>query len=62
MACRAASAQVARETEAEIGTRAADRLTLGTLSDRDGKYELRGVPPGSHTLELLRYVARSGPG
>jgi len=29
---------------------------LGTLSDNHGRYEITGIPPGKHTLELSRYA------
>lgn len=29
---------------------------MGTLSDSLGRYEITGLPPGKHTLELVRYV------
>jgi hypothetical protein len=37
-----------------------DDLLIGAISGKDGEYELRGVPAGKHTLELLRRAAPSG--
>ena len=42
-------------------TRDGSGLVIGTLSDAEGRYVLSGVPPGTHTLELLRHVARTAP-
>ena len=41
---------------------AADGVILGALTDDDGKYDIRGVPAGTHQLELLRHAARRVPG
>ncbi len=40
----------------------ADGLVIGALTHEDGTYTLRGVPPGTHTLRLLRHVAKTRPG
>lgn len=36
-------------------------VTIGGLSDEDGRYTLRGLPPGRHTLELLRHAKPTAP-
>lgn len=45
-----------------VKVRTADGLLIGAVSDKEGKYELRGVPPGTHTLQLLRHAKRTAPG
>ncbi len=40
----------------------ADGNLVGTVSDQDGKYALQGIPPGAHTLRLLRHARRTSPG
>lgn len=44
----------------KVGTDAA--LVLGALTDKDGAYELAGVPTGKHELALLRHAVRTAPG
>ncbi len=36
-------------------------VVLGTLSDADGRYVLKHVPAGTHTLELLRHAKPTAP-
>ena len=45
-----------------VRIKAADGMILGALTNAEGKYELRGVPAGTHQLELLRHAARRTPG
>lgn len=45
-----------------VTVRTADGLVIGAVTDEQGKYELRGVPPGAHTLKLLRHAKRTAPG
>ena len=45
-----------------VTIKTADSTVIGAITDTDGKYELRGVPPGTHTLQLLRHAKRTGPG
>ncbi|HRX85949.1 MAG TPA: carboxypeptidase-like regulatory domain-containing protein [Phycisphaerae bacterium] len=45
-----------------VTIRTADGVIVGALTDRDGKYELRSVPTGTHTLQLLRHAKRTAPG
>ena len=45
-----------------VMVKTADGLVVGTLTDEAGKYELRGVPAGTHNLELLRHAKRMVPG
>jgi hypothetical protein len=45
-----------------VMVKAADGVVVGALTDEAGKYELRGVPPGTHKLELLRHAKRMVPG
>jgi len=37
-------------------------VVVGTVSDEQGAYEVSGVPPGRHTIELLRHARRTAPG
>jgi hypothetical protein len=37
-------------------------LVVGDLTDKHGRYQIAGVPPGQHKLELLRYAIRTAPG
>lgn len=39
-----------------------DELVLGAITDKDGQYEIKGVPAGEHKLELLRYAKHRPPG
>ncbi|MBN1510752.1 MAG: carboxypeptidase regulatory-like domain-containing protein [Phycisphaerae bacterium] len=45
-----------------VKVKTADGTLIGGVSDAEGKYELHGVPPGTHTLELLRHAKRTAPG
>jgi hypothetical protein len=45
-----------------VMVKATDGLVVGALTDDKGRYELRGVPTGTHTLELLRHAERKTPG
>jgi hypothetical protein len=48
--------------QVNVMVKTAEGLVIGTLTDDDGKYELRGVPEGTHKLELLRHAVRKTPG
>ncbi|MEE8171044.1 MAG: carboxypeptidase-like regulatory domain-containing protein [Phycisphaerae bacterium] len=39
-----------------------DEDAFGTLTDKDGRYRLAGLPPGEHKLDLSRHAVRTGPG
>jgi hypothetical protein len=39
-----------------------DGTVIGGLSDADGRYELHGLPPGTHTVKLLRHAKRTALG
>ncbi len=45
-----------------VMVKTSDGLVIGALTDEAGKYELGGVPPGTHKLELLRHAKRLVPG
>lgn len=45
-----------------VQVRAEDGTVVGGVSDKDGKYELHGVPAGTHILRLLRHARRTTPG
>jgi hypothetical protein len=45
-----------------VMVKTSDGLVIGAFTDEAGKYELRGVPPGTHKLELLRHAKRTVPG
>jgi hypothetical protein len=45
-----------------VMVKTADGLVVGALTDEAGKYELHGVPGGTHKLELLRHAKRMVPG
>ena len=45
-----------------VKIKTADGTLIGGVSDADGKYELHGVPAGTHTLLLLRHAKRTTSG
>jgi hypothetical protein len=45
-----------------VKIKTADGTVIGGLSEAGGKYELRGVPAGTHTLQLLRHAKRTTSG
>ena len=45
-----------------VKIKTADGTLIGGVSDADGKYELRGVPAGTHALQLLRHAKRTTAG
>jgi hypothetical protein len=49
-------------SKVNVTVKTADAFVIGAVSDQDGEYELRGVPPGTHTLRLLRHAKRTAPG
>lgn len=56
------SGQLLANVNVMIRSAAADGMIVGTISDKKGRYTLRGLPPGLHRLDLIRYAVRSGPG
>lgn len=48
--------------DVNVYVKAGDGLLIGALTDAEGKYDLRGVPAGTHELKLLRHAARKTPG
>jgi len=48
--------------QVNVMVKTADALVIGALTDNDGKYELRGIPAGTHKLKLLRHGKRMTPG
>lgn len=45
-----------------VRIKTADGTVIGGLSDAEGLYELRGVPAGTHALQLLRHAKRTTAG
>ena len=43
-------------------TVAEPHLSVGAVTDKSGKYALRGMPPGDYTLDAKRWIIRTGPG
>lgn len=45
-----------------VRAKAGRAIAYGAVTDGEGRYSIRGMPPGAYTLEAKRWAVRTGPG